>query len=513
MTSVKIEPFFGGFVLETLTVGMYGESRNAIREYIQNGFDSILKARKQKLLTINKGTIQIEMAENGDFLTIRDDGAGLPVATSVATLTSVGASTKDPSNSAGFRGIGRLAGIGFCNSLTFTTKSSGENEMTTVVFNGRLMRDLMSPKQGSSISADELLRKCVTATILPSNETARHFFEVHLEGLVEAPEECRNVKLMEEFVSQVAPIGYHSSFPFKTILQKAATDTGIPIEEINLTLKDGDNDARPVTKVYRDKYRVDTGDTELSECRIQTAEDGVSWWGWIGKKAVSGMYLDPTVSGLRVRMKNIQIDGTDVVRDIFKKRARDSARFQDWFVGEIFVKPSYLVPNARRDGFEDTKAWKEMRIELTDLIKELDADARSLSDTTQISLGKIANKVMAKHEEIDRLRRGDFKNIDKILEVSNSITKILGDVAKATKNASPAVLADLQVFASELTDIKAEAVSKITTVVSDVDVEDVRQEACNDLLEELIVLFEENLQPSCFNSVRTLLRNNYGVGL
>ena len=33
-TPVAVHPFFGGFVLETLTIGMYGESRNAIREYI-----------------------------------------------------------------------------------------------------------------------------------------------------------------------------------------------------------------------------------------------------------------------------------------------------------------------------------------------------------------------------------------------------------------------------------------------------------------------------------------------
>ena len=32
---LKIQPYFGGFVLETLTVGMYGESRNAIREYMK----------------------------------------------------------------------------------------------------------------------------------------------------------------------------------------------------------------------------------------------------------------------------------------------------------------------------------------------------------------------------------------------------------------------------------------------------------------------------------------------
>lgn len=44
---VGFTPYFGGFILETLTVGMYGEARNAIREYIQNGFDSIQRARPQ----------------------------------------------------------------------------------------------------------------------------------------------------------------------------------------------------------------------------------------------------------------------------------------------------------------------------------------------------------------------------------------------------------------------------------------------------------------------------------
>ena len=46
-TRVEFEPYFGGFVLETLTIGMYGEARNAIREYIQNGFDSIQRAHNR----------------------------------------------------------------------------------------------------------------------------------------------------------------------------------------------------------------------------------------------------------------------------------------------------------------------------------------------------------------------------------------------------------------------------------------------------------------------------------
>ena len=56
MSTVKIDfvPHFGAFVIETLTLGMYGESRNEIREYIQNCRDSLLQAIDDKLITSRK---------------------------------------------------------------------------------------------------------------------------------------------------------------------------------------------------------------------------------------------------------------------------------------------------------------------------------------------------------------------------------------------------------------------------------------------------------------------------
>lgn len=86
-TPVAFEPFFGGFVLETLTVGMYGEARNAIREYIQNGFDSVQRAVEElKTLKPGEGLIEIEMAADRKSLVIRDNGAGLS-AKSAATIS------------------------------------------------------------------------------------------------------------------------------------------------------------------------------------------------------------------------------------------------------------------------------------------------------------------------------------------------------------------------------------------------------------------------------------------
>jgi molecular chaperone HtpG len=153
-TPVTFEPFFGGFVLETLTIGMYGEARNAIREYIQNGFDSIQRATHElKLLGPDDGLIEIELAVDRKSLTIRDNGAGLPARTAATVLTRVGASGKSHRKNAGFRGIGRLAGIVFSDTVTFTTKAHGEREQTTVIFKAKAMRAAMAPGKGSKARA------------------------------------------------------------------------------------------------------------------------------------------------------------------------------------------------------------------------------------------------------------------------------------------------------------------------------------------------------------------------
>lgn len=507
---LKIEPFFGGFVLETLTVGMYGESRNAIREYIQNGFDSIQKATKNGLLGINEGLIKIEMSEDKNSLVIHDNGAGISENQANAILTRVGASTKDPKSSAGFRGIGRLAGVGFSNTVTFTTKARGEKLTTTVRFHGDRMRELMNPNKGSGISAEDLLRRCVEASVAETDDVADHFFKVELKGFSEAPEECTNFELMEDFVSQVAPVGYHSSFPFKEQLEETAKKCGLPIEEVRVTIKDGARPAVDITKVYKDTYRIESGDIKLSECGTYVSDDK-NWWVWFGKKVESGSYSDSRVSGLRVRMKNIQIDGTDVIRDIFKQRAKSRIRFQDWSIGEVFVRSSFLVPNARRDGFEETQEWKRMRKILTDeIIEDLGADSYKISNEGQMSIPTLTEKVKEKSDDLGQLRRACFKNVDKVLELSVAVTKLQKKIATASKNADLSTLADLQALSSELIDIKSEAVGAIAQP-EPVDIETAQQEARDELLLQLLVLFENELQPGCFIAVRNLLQAEYGV--
>ena len=175
--NVPFKPHFGAFVLETLTVGMYGESRNAIREYIQNGFDLLRQAITDQLITEADAKIEVTLDADRNELTIRDNGGGLRTENAVFVLASVGASNKDYRRNAGFRGIGRLAGIVFCDTLEFRTKAAGQIRRTVVTFDAKKLREKMAPHGCTRRTRRKLLRaasKLITRTIrTPTNTSSR----------------------------------------------------------------------------------------------------------------------------------------------------------------------------------------------------------------------------------------------------------------------------------------------------------------------------------------------------
>lgn len=509
---VKVQPYFGGFVLETLTIGMYEETKNAIREYIQNGFDSIQRAiNKLRQLGAGEGLIRIIYDEDGEGVRIHDNGAGLAADNAVGTLTSIGASAKDFTTDAGFRGIGRLAGIAFCDTLTFSTKAADEGIRTDVIFNAKKMRDMMSPGQGSNYTVDEILNACVEGQQCDVPSTEPSFFEVSMRTLVEPPQELLSAEHMALFVAQVAPVGYRDDFPQAREVLAYARTASVPIEIVKIVIEEPGKDPVPVLKPYSKTFAVADADTKVPISDLKFYESPTKqWWAWVGKKDVPGSYLDEEVRGIRVRTKNIQIDGTAVVRDIFQRQNKSTGRYQDWFIGEIFVDPKALVPNARRDGFEDTKAWKTIRGEIGGSIcKDAGTWAQEVSDEGQLTLQKLTDKSDRILADIESLRRNDFKNKDKTITVSAQVTKLQAEVGRAARNADAATLSSLQALGSQLLDLKAEAMAKLATPASEVDTDRIENEARDALLAELMALFEQHLGLPCLTSVRDIIRREY----
>ncbi|QKD20637.1 ATP-binding protein [Mesorhizobium sp. NZP2077] len=508
--SVGVEPYFGAFILETLTVGMYGESRNAIREYVQNGFDSIQRAVEDlDILPAGAGKVTVSFHDNFVGLTIRDNGAGLSVDIAASTLASIGASRKDYRTDAGFRGIGRLAGIVFANTLTFRTKATGEPKQTTVTFKAAKMRELMSPAMGSTLTADALLRQCVTVEIEDVDKTLPSFFEVVLDGFTSPPEECLKSDLMARFLSQVAPVPFAPDFPFVAQILDHAAEGGIGIPQVNVILEEPGEEPKLIYKPYGKTYSVEGGADLTPLVKVTPFfSSSKTWWAWVGFKDVPGSYLEAEYRGLRVRAKNIQIDGTDVVRQIFQQRAKSNARYQDWFVGEIYVDLKAVIPNARRDGFEETKSWQDMQKEIANSVcKDLGSAAQEISNEAQLTLQKLTEKAEGYFESYESLKAASFKNKDKVITLSAEITKIQGQIARASRNADTPTLASFRHLGSRLADAKTEAISQLAEPAPVFDVEQREQEIQERVLEELMVVFAERLATPCLNSVRALVKD------
>lgn len=501
--SVSFTPYFGGFILETLTVGMYGEARNAIREYIQNGFDSIQRARELRLLARNAGTISVTMTPSDKTLVIRDDGAGLPAASAVQTLTRIGASSKKHSKNAGFRGIGRLAGIVFCDKLTFVTKAKGERVETTVVFDAKRMRAAMSPERGGTASAETVMRRHVHPSQSRTAKVADHFFEVRIEGLRDAPEECTSPQAMRDFLSQVAPVPYPESFRYRDELAAAERQHSIPIEEVTVSVI-ANGKSKPVFKQYGERFEFDGGEIELTGCEIKASSTG-RWWAWIGKKAESGAYTDARVRGLRIRVRNIQIDGAELFRDIFRDNAKSQIRFQDYYLGEIFIKPTALVPNARRDGFEEDRSWRSVRKELGAVAKDLGSEAYAVSTAGKLSLPSQKEALAKVKAEFRTLKRASFQNVDKTIALARKMTTGQQRVAKASQDARPSTVAALAAIGAEYADMKIEALRHVGDAAATIDRERVELEARDALMSEIMEVLDEQLSPACLEEVRELL--------
>ena len=109
----------GKYTLESLSTGMYSDPRAIYREYIQNATDSIDRAIAEGIIDKSNAEIHIVINSKERTITIRDNGTGISQNKVRNTLSDIGNSSKDYTKDRGFRGIGRLGGLAYCDTLYF----------------------------------------------------------------------------------------------------------------------------------------------------------------------------------------------------------------------------------------------------------------------------------------------------------------------------------------------------------------------------------------------------------
>ena len=427
-------PHIGAFVLETLTLGMYGEPRHTLREYIQNAYDSIRTAKRMKILSA-RGRVDVTLSPGS--LTVRDNGLGVRAELAWSTLTSIGASRKDRSRDAGFRGIGRLAGMAYCEELIFRTTFPGETILSTVRFDSNKLLAAMNPGEGGDTELATLLADSIK---LYQEENAveldDHFFEVQLNGLARAPESLTDADYIEAYLSETVPVELSPNWARRTEIEADYSSYfGVPLETIDVFVS-ADQHSRQIFKPYGDSYEQQKGAASLSSIVYQRGDDK-SYWGWVGYLSESGAVTDWQTRGLRIRARNIQVDGTQLFESLFTEVKPSYGRFSSYFVGEIHIDPERVVPNARRDGFEENEAWQAIKQSLmANVCEPLARHAYQASQDKQADVDKVISDIGRLVERSHGLADNSKATYEQVVDLMHAAKRLRRKAAAALKSIS-----------------------------------------------------------------------------
>lgn len=409
----------GKDMLQMLMFSLYPEPETIYREYLQNASDSIQEAKIAGILGEGEGHVTIKISETKQQIVINDDGIGIPSDRAEAVLKDIAASPKkNKSYVAGYYGIGRLVGAGYCNQLVFRTSCKDETLVSVLVIDVQKIRDCLDD-ESNAMTATEVFDSAASFSIENGEDADKHYFEVSLNDIL--PEYAENLldeNKIRDYLIQVAPIDFTA--PFKsTLVQPSLETTEENIKEeitdyvTNLNnVKVSLNDIVDIQKKY--SYKVEGLDDEIDTLRYFVLKDksfGTLAWGWYAVTAFTVQIPDtipntnpkqPVLTrGLRLRIKNIQIgtatffDGTEYFRQ---------ARSNKYFNGEIHVVNENIKPTTDRSDLAPSKETQALKKLLTDFF-----------NTEMQGVYQNANKAKTALNELIKIEKesADFKQKEK----------------------------------------------------------------------------------------------------
>ena len=367
------EPIFGKNVIETLSEGMYDNPLFLYREYVQNAADAIDAAVEARVLEKDEGQIQITIDSDKRQVVFLDNGIGIAKRDVPAMLANIGNSQKDRLKNKGFRGIGRLGGLGYCRIVRFETSIKGESVKSVLEWDADALHAILID-QREQIDAGELIKRITTVRTEKTN-IDEHFFRVSLIDILETSDDLLDVEDVRKYLSLVAPVPFdYQRFRFVSEIEAFVKENGLPkLHEYQVYLN-GDE----IRKGYATPLVIDGGMKAVEvlgvECRILKHEDKIVGWYWFCVSRFEGVLPKACWQRcIRLRKSNIQIGEADCLSNHPKRGQAlwKEDRGNNYFMGEIHALDERLIPNSRRDYFNQDVACREFEVALTEQFSQL----------------------------------------------------------------------------------------------------------------------------------------------
>lgn len=356
----------GKDILELLANAMYVDPLTIYREYIQNATDSIDEARLAGL-PIDDPNIEIFLDHKSRTVRIRDNGKSIPNAEFVKRITAIGASHKRGSDLRGFRGVGRLSGLGYCHELIFRGKAQGDSKIVEVTWNSRALKEKLRDT-GYEGSLADIIKEIVSYQEIPGADKGHRFFEVELRRVTLLKNDLlMNEQSIRSYLAQVAPVPFHPEFTFGPEILSFLTKHDMR-PPIHIELNDN---AGPIYHRARNAIELNPRLTDsvrsIEYVEIKGDDGELVAFGWIGDLSYMGAIPKRLgLGGIRLRTGNIQVGDESLLAPLYPEQ-----RFVSWALGDIHLSSKKIIPNGRRDDFEHTVHYSKFLADLETYTTEL----------------------------------------------------------------------------------------------------------------------------------------------
>jgi hypothetical protein len=380
---VDEEIVVGKDVLELVAGAMYADPLTVYREYVQNAADAIDEARAAGVKHApEQPHVLIDLDHLERTVRIRDLGAGVPNAEFTRRVTAVGASGKRGTQQRGFRGVGRLSGLGYCQELVFRSRSAGDKKVKELYWDGRALREKLRDASFTGSLADLIRAVARVTTLSDDGSFPAHFFEVEMRKVARIKNDLlMNEEEIRSYLSQVAPVPFNPKFKFGEKIRTWLSAQGVT-EPIRIELNDDQGVIyhRAVDQVQLSKQAT-LSFTDVEFRPLTNSAGEVLAFGWILQHGYIGaMPRGSKMGGVRLRMCDVQVGDAQILSPLYVEQ-----RFSSWSVGEMHVAHPKIIPNGRRDEFEHSAPYGELLDELRRLVGEISQTIRSNSQERQRS--------------------------------------------------------------------------------------------------------------------------------
>ena len=357
----------GPSILDLVTSGIYDDPLAIYREYIQNSVDGL------SALHGVDGKVEITIDPALKRVSICDNGPGLTYQECLEELVPIATSKKCRGKDRGFRGIGRLSGLAFAESVTFLTRASGHDPVTRVVWSGTEVSD----RTYSIPTTNQDMRIPVSVETLENLDYPDHFFRVEIDGVSRhAAAVLLNREAVRGYISEVCPVPLAADFRFIKNIHAIFP----PLQSLYSLCVTLDGEEQPVQRRYGSTIAL-TGNREdhfreFEGVRVPTIDGKeTAAVGWIAHSSYVGAIPKANgIRGIRARVGNIQVGDEHVFDHMFEEE-----RFNRWCVGEVHILDSRIIPNGRRDYFEREPHLRNLEHHLAPIFWQLTARCRSAS--------------------------------------------------------------------------------------------------------------------------------------